>query len=412
MKVLDIIEARRNPNQNPKTSINSKLISRANSASQLPDGTLNCFISFTEIEKLGINPKSKYETPLGIYAFPAEYVLDLVGETDSMEALPFAGGEPWANIFSIKGNVLSIADLSIEDAHAVTDQMTKYYASALGIISITEAYTNILEYWLASSDEALVETPGGTLWYVTMKMAEDIAQAKSVKDLSAWNWIFRKVGIAAVYDSGAGIIHANEPSQIVVFSLESITNIERVKNSYSPESMSGGARLGASREATVKSVRQQLNQASTIDEIYYILNLHGPEHINMIRDQSTKRKLMAEYPRLLTALNRPTPDEQQFIFQTLHSKNRPANIVLSAVRPELLDVNAAANYLNSIKDPISKLTAIDFLTRHLSRYNQQIKILGVFRQLNLTTEEIHKLLQYTWDSKMTLRYLQSSRKIK
>lgn len=412
MKVLDIIEARRNPNQNPKTSINSKLISRANSASQLPDGTLNCFISFTEIEKLGINPKSKYETPIGVYAYSAEYVLDIVGETDSMEALPFAGGEPWANIFEIKGTVLPIANLTIDQSHDLVDRMAEYYEKAAGIESAEEAYIKITEYWLSSSDEAYVNTPGGELWYVTMKMAEDIAQAKSVNQPAAWNWLFRKVGIAAVYDSGASIIHANEPSQVVVFSSESITNIERVKNAYSPERMMGGQYLGSSKDATVKSVRQQLDQATTIDDIYYVLNLNGPEYINMIRDRNTRLKLMAKYPKLLTALSRPSPEDQKFIFQTLHSKNRPANIVLGSVHPRLLDVGAAADYLNHIGDPISKIIAIDFLTRQLSRHNQQMKILGVFRQLDLTTEEINKLLHHSWNSALTIRYLQAARKIK
>lgn len=38
-------------------------------------GTTNMFVSFTELEKLGIAPKSGHGTPIGIYAYPVDYVI-------------------------------------------------------------------------------------------------------------------------------------------------------------------------------------------------------------------------------------------------------------------------------------------------------------------------------------------------
>ena len=66
MRLHELVEARKNPEANPKISINQAV-------AQAKDQP-NTFISFTEIDKLGINPKSKHETPIGIYAYPIKYV--------------------------------------------------------------------------------------------------------------------------------------------------------------------------------------------------------------------------------------------------------------------------------------------------------------------------------------------------
>ena len=64
------------------------------------------FFTMTEINKIGINPQSKYDTPIGIYSYPLtkEYYTKLITNT-----LPFAGDKQYINLFSIsdKTNKLS-----------------------------------------------------------------------------------------------------------------------------------------------------------------------------------------------------------------------------------------------------------------------------------------------------------------
>jgi len=64
-----------------------------------PTGLL--YFSMTEINKLGINPQSIYKTPLGIYCYPLteEYKEKLINNE-----LPFAGHQPYVQVFSIKPN--------------------------------------------------------------------------------------------------------------------------------------------------------------------------------------------------------------------------------------------------------------------------------------------------------------------
>jgi hypothetical protein len=92
MRYREISEARKNPEQNPKVSINQAIRQRLNKTKDKIDGAItNLFVSFTEIDKLGINPGSRYDTPLGIYAYPAKYVMHRIGNEREAARLPFAG---------------------------------------------------------------------------------------------------------------------------------------------------------------------------------------------------------------------------------------------------------------------------------------------------------------------------------
>ena len=112
MKVYQIIEARKNPDLNPKTPINDIISSAVDNTTDEIAGTKNLFVSFTAIEKIGVNPLSKYSTPIGIYAYPGEYVKSHVGSAGPMTLLPMAGEQPYANTFKAHGNIINLATIS------------------------------------------------------------------------------------------------------------------------------------------------------------------------------------------------------------------------------------------------------------------------------------------------------------
>ena len=76
MHIKEIVEARKNPELNPKESVNKQLKDLYDATTDTIPGSniKNLFVSFTDLDKLGINPTSRYNTPIGIYAYPAEYV--------------------------------------------------------------------------------------------------------------------------------------------------------------------------------------------------------------------------------------------------------------------------------------------------------------------------------------------------
>jgi hypothetical protein len=57
----------------------------------------------TKGAKIGINPKSEFHTPLGIYTYPVDYVIN-----HQME-VPYAGGKPYIHVLQARGNILNLS---------------------------------------------------------------------------------------------------------------------------------------------------------------------------------------------------------------------------------------------------------------------------------------------------------------
>ena len=227
------------------------------------------FISFTDIDKLGINPKSKYNTPLGIYTYPIKefftYYVDfnLYGPESIKGVMknkigafaPFAGNTPFVWVLKVKRNaghfIDNISDMSTRDYENYKNEIIDMFYDL--IITDTGVYNNfvwdflnnegyytveqvrnvaetktmktqvipdILGQWALDADN---KNPGGMFWNVT----RNFANQKPVK----WNALFRKLGIIGIADrSGAGIIHPSEKMQTVFFSIKSFDIVDKIQN--------------------------------------------------------------------------------------------------------------------------------------------------------------------------------------
>lgn len=191
------------------------------------------FVSFTTLDKLGINPSSTYATPLGIYAYPADYVRRMVnrycGSHDVLpkdipgfdKVVPFAGHTAFMNVFQVSGNVIDLADDEdcSEAIQAVNDTFD------LHGIDLPDAYEQ--------------STISSTLWSKTLFVAlgkrsdlDKVNYEESRQAARRWTTVFRKSGIDGVIDSeGFGVIHENEPTQAVFFNPSIIKNNKRFVNS-------------------------------------------------------------------------------------------------------------------------------------------------------------------------------------
>lgn len=221
MKAIDLTERRRNPLDNNKQSSTMNIMNQQNPEKK--------FISFTELPKLGINPHNVYSTPIGIYAYPLEFIID---------ALPyqkiFASNRPYYWIFEIdpSARVANIAPNGV-----LSDEDIRYIESNQKIPA---------EY---KKQLAASEYTGRALMVVASMIAKNRSAAKT-QDVdmvtktriitSNLNAVFRHFGYAAIIDHGSGTIHPNEPEQIMILDPRVIVNKKlysnKVKNS-SPEFM-------------------------------------------------------------------------------------------------------------------------------------------------------------------------------
>ena len=245
-------EARKNPHLNPKVPINWHISQHYEDAGAIPGTDIpNSFVSFTAVDKLGINPGSTFQTPLGIYAYPSWYVIRETGDRRSMDKLPFVGHQPYANVFSAKGNIVDLSEMNsrqLEDMnYRIFEMYVDYYGAKKGSYEWEEIYEYLEDQVFGPAEyRSKINTPGGRFWFSTMAVSDLIIRDSKYwnfkkkwgtnKNPVSWNKVFREIGIDGCVDSeGQKIIHESEPTQAVFFSKKAIKDVNRYYNKYSPE---------------------------------------------------------------------------------------------------------------------------------------------------------------------------------
>lgn len=175
----------------------------------------NLFVTFVYQDKVGINPKSIYDTPIGVYTYPLDFIYD-------EEDVPFRGEQKPNKIKVLKqlSNKVLSNDLSdgeyerqIKKIEKLVEESDKY------------SYTfkkGLKEYIKRWEDAAREQTNFGSLWNVTRMITMDFYANKNSKDTGptknnpvAWTKLLIDLGYDIVIDYGTGTIHPSEPTQAV-----------------------------------------------------------------------------------------------------------------------------------------------------------------------------------------------------
>lgn len=154
----------------------------------------NLFVSFVSEDKIGINPKSKYKTPNGIYTYPMEFLLK-----DNL--VPFRGSDKPKKIKILKAVSEKVLDHSLSNKNykLVVEKLVKNYRDRFDTNNIEKYLENFEEM---NSDENNYKK----LWTLTF-------QAKT--NTNDWSKMLIDLGFDWSNDKGEGIIHHNEPTQAV-----------------------------------------------------------------------------------------------------------------------------------------------------------------------------------------------------
>jgi len=247
----------------PKEKVSDYLENLKNSSDALDnDKNDNYFVSFTDIDKIGINPKSGYNTPTGIYTYPLvsswkNYKVDewenyKVDDSNKDEPnrfqikMPFASSKPyiWVLKKKINSNILAPLDDHFYDEKSLKtdeDTLRKWSISVFSDKTkeeVEKKFDNIktTAYETAKSNNSISK-----LWNLTRYMAgyypDNFKPEENSRHSSTWNYILRSVlGYDGFCDStGEGLIHPSEMTQAVFFNAISFTVVARLDNSYSQE---------------------------------------------------------------------------------------------------------------------------------------------------------------------------------
>lgn len=220
MKQLDqfLFEARKNPEKNPKTGV-MEILSKYKNDDKV-------FIHFSDIPKLGINPMSDFNTPLGIYSYPLKKAwtkYSLYNTNELVHNLPYASNRKHVVVFRSTGNVIDLGEYNSRDYDRDMDKIRKLYGGKNSRnrkkFQANDAIESIIDTGTA---HARIDGPGGSFWNVTRLLAKG--------SIVRWNKIMRDLGYDGFIDFGQGIIHPSEPMQAVFMSMKSLKVLEIINN--------------------------------------------------------------------------------------------------------------------------------------------------------------------------------------
>lgn len=207
----------------------------------------NVYISFTQVNKIGINPKSRYNTPIGIYCYPL-YEFSSSFEKFNKIIVPFAGEQPFINVLILEKNIKQL-NFDIYDE-------TDYSNDVLTLREhFTKKHGDDREFEFIVSSAAEHGTDWGrNIWNITRLLSKDMTEkelrirktkVKAKPDSVLWNYLLRVVlGYDLVYDSGHSIIHENEPIQAVFLSKNAFKLAEVIDNKDSHSGLLNNIKRG------------------------------------------------------------------------------------------------------------------------------------------------------------------------
>ena len=225
-------EARRNPEKNVKNEGHQAAVTLLKS---VPNRELYKYgVSMTDLPKLGINPGSRYNTPLGIYYYPAAYYVRKKGAGKELE---FKDDAPYIQVFKINANTIERLDEINESTYAGYMKMLyKHIGQISTYIGKSEKETHGLigKMITEAPTEAMNKTYGGQLWYILYSLGlyagRDKRDNAPPRSSVVWNAMIRMLGLDGVEDDGLGIIHVNEPYQGVIVNPRAVEHITTIRN--------------------------------------------------------------------------------------------------------------------------------------------------------------------------------------
>lgn len=181
------------------------------------------FISYSDVPKLGIYPRTSWFTPAGIYCYPLKEMFVAIQKNK----VPFAGSRKYVIVIQQKPgkNILELSTM--------TDEQWQNDLSKIKIIwkRLFPDEQNIDEKINAIISNRRQNPPGAYFWAVVESLSLHWSEELGKKRTVAGNIILRELGYDGITDkAGNGIIHGNEPTQAVFLKADVVNLIEILYN--------------------------------------------------------------------------------------------------------------------------------------------------------------------------------------
>ena len=220
--------------------------------------------TMTEIPKVGLNPKTDFSTPAGVYFYPldTQRYIQLIKNT-----LPYASGAPYCNLLKLNysGKWLIMHD----DGRDAATEQDKAAAINLAVDELKRPSTTgaIPIHSNAREVEEFVFSRGlhvkqhGSIDSFIFDLSFWMTR-NSQRRTVAWTNFLRKLGYVGIYDHGNSILHPGEPWQGVLLEARAYDvvntfetdDIRKVTRTWSQEKINTTIATKADREDKIRKI--------------------------------------------------------------------------------------------------------------------------------------------------------------
>jgi hypothetical protein len=162
--------------------------------------------SMVDIPKVGMNPRSNFDTPAGVYFYPLtrEYFEKFRDNT-----LPFAGNRKYVGFVKINwdsGKWLTFGLNQDASDRELSDALFYIKENAQDPERVTYNAQGGGRHWGGGNS--------GKIFDLMWSLMKDDAFYSEGKQTWIWNKVLKDLGYIGLYDAGTGTIHPGEPTQL------------------------------------------------------------------------------------------------------------------------------------------------------------------------------------------------------
>lgn len=214
-----LVELRKNSHINKKVTP----LLRLKQLKQQMEGT-QLYVTFTSINKLGINPNSEYNTPLGICSYPLEYVIK-----HNVAGVPFAGSQDHIQVFQTTSTkIWNLGNFSPDIKDRIIQSLTKHKLTT----NNTKKAKSNKRLWQGMYADVLYSfgiEPEDVEEYLDLN-PDDYDDDEFYRCNTKIRRILLDAGIEVVIDPGKGILHENEPTQALFLLTKICKSVDVISN--------------------------------------------------------------------------------------------------------------------------------------------------------------------------------------
>lgn len=192
MKLTSILlEIRKNPHLNIKSTFYSEMMKIS---SQYDNSKL--LVSFMDINKKGINPSTKYNTPAGLYCYEFDYILGKLSyNAHSTNSRPFPiDTVKYIKVFKIDkpDKIYHVNDPLTNKQKLILQQYIPNHITYVNVGDLMQGFHDDLKFLTGRQKTSLLY----------------------------------RLGIDGVIDNGKGVIHNNEPNQVLIINTTILSTVD------------------------------------------------------------------------------------------------------------------------------------------------------------------------------------------